>query len=257
MNCKNCEINCIKRYNLEIYNQEELNEIPALHVPILIEFADRNILNGQKNDEWLIKYLKSENIYKDNEELCYFNLAFRMPELIEESNIIWNTTDQVIRFWIGYFYYSFGNADNENNELINVFKEIKKTKVRKKYKTAEVKIRTDQSKFREELLYIHKKCQICGIRNKNLLVASHVKRYCESNESEIYDPYNGFILCKSHDGLYDSGLITFTDEGNIIISDELDYDDREILNINENIKIDLEEESLKYLKWHRENWFKK
>ena len=55
--------------------------------------------------------------------------------------------------------------------------------------------------------------------------------------------------------LFDSGYISFDDEGKIIISDLLSKTNRELLNVNDNMSIDISLETQEYMKYHRENKF--
>ena len=63
------------------------------------------------------------------------------------------------------------------------------------------------------------------------------------------------MLCPNHDKLFDSGLISFDDNGKIIISDKLDKDNRVFLNVNDTMKIDITEDNVSYIRYHRENIF--
>ena len=58
------------------------------------------------------------------------------------------------------------------------------------------------------------------------------------------------FLCPNHDALFDKGYISF-DDGMIVISDSLDEATKVFLNINENMKIALNEGQQKYMKWHQ------
>lgn len=57
-----------------------------------------------------------------------------------------------------------------------------------------VKIRTQQNKYRNNLLKHLKKCPFTGITDERLLLASHIKPWCVSSDFERLDIYNGFIL---------------------------------------------------------------
>jgi putative restriction endonuclease len=52
-------------------------------------------------------------------------------------------------------------------------------------------------------------------------------------------------------------LITFEDDGKIIISEALAEEEYKKLNISKNTRISLYEENKKYLEWHRRHEFKK
>lgn len=119
------------------------------------------------------------------------------------------------------------------------------------------KYRIGQTNFRNNLLFHQGKCKVCGLNNENFLIASHIKPWSLSNEFEKVDVHNGFLLCPHHDKLFDDGYISFKDDGEILISSSLNQADQLLMNINAKIKIKLNNENLKYLKYHRENIFKK
>ena len=125
-----------------------------------------------------------------------------------------------------------------------------------KEKETIIKSRVNQSKFRQQLLDRYKKCCLCSVSNPDLLIASHIKPWCESEANEKLDIENGFLLCPNHDKLFDSGLISFDNDGKIIISDKLSEADREAFGVNENMVIDLTDANQEYLKHHRQERFK-
>lgn len=125
-----------------------------------------------------------------------------------------------------------------------------------KEKETIIKSRVNQSKFRQQLLDRYKKCCLCSASNPDLLIASHIKPWCESEPNQKLDIENGFLLCPNHDKLFDSGLISFDNDGNIIISDKLSEADREVFGVDENMVIDLTDANKEYLKHHRQKRFK-
>lgn len=64
------------------------------------------------------------------------------------------------------------------------------------------------------------------------------------------------LLCPNHDALFDKGFICFDDEGAIVISASLDKATKVFLNINDDMKISLNDDQQQYMKWHREKLFK-
>lgn len=120
-----------------------------------------------------------------------------------------------------------------------------------------IKIRIGQGIFKRKLLSIDCKCKICGLEEQSLLIASHIKPWKYSNSYERLDVNNGFLLCPTHDALFDKGYITFYDDGLIMISDLIDESQLEMLNINKNIRITFNDSTRQYIKWHRENEFNK
>ncbi|MBS1571419.1 MAG: HNH endonuclease [Bacteroidetes bacterium] len=60
-----------------------------------------------------------------------------------------------------------------------------------------------------------------------VLIASHIKPFIQSNETEAYDPNNGLLLSRTIDSLFDLKYISFTDEGKMIFSKRISDDVKE------------------------------
>lgn len=118
-----------------------------------------------------------------------------------------------------------------------------------------VKARVGQGLFKKKLLYKSCKCAICGLNIKSLLIASHCKPWGKANHKERLDVNNGLLLCPTHDALFDKGLITFNENGEIIISKEIEKYQYKLLNIDEYVRLDFRSEQLPYIKYHREEEF--
>lgn len=119
-----------------------------------------------------------------------------------------------------------------------------------------IKVRTQQNKYRSELLKHLKNCPFTGISDERLLVASHIKPWCVSNNTERLDIYNGFILSPLYDKLFDRGLITFLPDKHILISSTLSESTKFQLNLVEEINPLLPTEGReKYLEFHNEKIF--
>lgn len=120
-----------------------------------------------------------------------------------------------------------------------------------------IKYRIGHSKFKELLREENKECPICGLKNSSLLIASHIKPWSKSNAKEKVDKNNGFLLCPNHDYLFDKGFITFDEKGNLLISPLLKEEEIKILDLNKKVQVNLSNEKKEYIKWHRENLYKK
>lgn len=115
--------------------------------------------------------------------------------------------------------------------------------------------RIGQGKYRKELIEIWKGCAISGYYETSLLVASHIKPWSHcSNKKEKVDHYNGLLLLPNYDKLFDRGLISFDEDGLILISNSLC--DPEVFGIDDAIKINLKKRNKKYMRYHREQVFK-
>lgn len=92
-------------------------------------------------------------------------------------------------------------------------------------------IRIGQQDFRRNLLETLKECPITHIKDKKLLITSHIKPWVFCNNQERLNIYNGFLLSPLFDKLFDKsiGLITFTQNKEILFSSKMDKSTREYL----------------------------
>lgn len=155
---------------------------------------------------------------------------------------------------LGYFIV------NEKEEII--FKgnpEIKIKVFEQTEKIVQQKIRQGQSYFRDILLKEMKRCPITGIDDKRLLVASHIKPWVHSNNEERVNSKNGILLSPLFDKLFDKGigLITFTLDRKILISNKLSKENIERLKILPNqeiVNLDISGRE-EYLEYHKKHIF--
>jgi hypothetical protein len=115
--------------------------------------------------------------------------------------------------------------------------------------------RRGQDVFRDSLLrYWGGCCPLTGITDTQLLRASHMKPWadCET-DAERLDPYNGVLLSALWDSAFDAGLISFDEQGELLLSSYLTAAAREALGVAK--PIDLRPEHQCYLRWHRERVF--
>ena len=221
----------------------------------------------------LYKSFKDINIISSCYYFCSMLLLEKIKGEIKNSdlhdNMIYNNFIGSIMYLISFY---FGNPHDSTNEIVKLAdknlkllqeknKQYRKEKeyINKTIKVTEIrqniKVRRGQNIFRKKLLQYDSKCKICGLDIPELLVASHTKNWDCCNSFERLDVFNGFLLCNQHDGIYDKGFISFNDDGSILISNTINTSQYPLLNINNKVKIVIEENHKKYLKWHRENWF--
>lgn len=121
-----------------------------------------------------------------------------------------------------------------------------------------VKIRVSQGSFRRLLLLDKHQCNLCDISTTSVLRASHIKEWSESSREERIDANNGLLLCANHDALFDRHLISFEpDTGNICISESIDIEQRNALNISATAKISLNERMKSYMQIHHKKFIEK
>ncbi|MFZ7132471.1 MAG: HNH endonuclease [Eubacteriales bacterium] len=143
---------------------------------------------------------------------------------------------------------------NLHEEYIYQQNEVEKEMVAETERESIIMTRIGQGKFRNRLFERYDRCVLCGIQHKELLIASHIKPWKDSNKNEKLDVNNGLILCPNHDRLFDRGFITIKDDGEIITSQRIERDISK-LNVNNSILVDLSRENKGYLEWHREKVF--
>lgn len=121
------------------------------------------------------------------------------------------------------------------------------------------KARQGQGIYRDKLLSECPFCPITMINDERLLIASHIKPWAVSTDSEKLDPKNGFMLSPLFDRLFDRGLMTFTDDRRIVLSNWLSPKNRERLGIKDGQFVQLlplDEARQAYMQFHRASVFK-
>jgi len=124
-------------------------------------------------------------------------------------------------------------------------------------RAALIQARMGQGIFREKLLsYWKASCALSGCRVIAALRASHIKPWRHSSNEERLDPFNGLLLVGTADLLFDAGLISFSDKGQILFGSEIPLSERRILGLRAGVRLrHLHRKHLPYLKWHREHVF--
>lgn len=84
------------------------------------------------------------------------------------------------------------------------------------------KARRGQGIFRMNVQLNEKRCRVTGITDLVHLRASHIKPWADSTNEEKLSGCNGLLLAPHIDHLFDKGYISFTDNGQMLISEELD-----------------------------------
>lgn len=169
--------------------------------------------------------------------------------------------------------FKYEHSNEELNELYNwkpgdagrltTFKnDYKKTiteKRRRTYKEPEtterkglVTSRVGQGYYREQVLEKwNYKCAVTECNIPKILIASHIVPWRDATKIERLDPENGILLSPNYDALFDKNLISFSDDGSIIISKNINLEDLGNLGINRDAKIEVNEEMKPFLQRHR------
>jgi hypothetical protein len=203
--------------------------------------SDKRVVEANKNkDEIHLFYRDTHHtpfVYFGKLSLLDFQLKEKSPsEFIFKIESLSNELD----------------ALNEIREHAGEYLTLAKTE-----QEAIVKSRLGQGFFRNNLVRLWGGCSVTGLYNITLLRASHIKPWKISTNSERLNPYNGLLLIPNYDLLLDKGLITFKDDGYMLISSRIDSFGRRVLRVDENLKLRrLFTESDEFLEYHREIVFK-
>lgn len=102
-----------------------------------------------------------------------------------------------------------------------------------------VRQRVGQDKFREAMMdYWGGACAVTGVAIPEVLRASHAKPWAEcETDAERLDVFNGFLLSANLDALFDRFLISFDEEGVLLISPALAGVDVQPLGILPGMKL--------------------
>lgn len=125
-----------------------------------------------------------------------------------------------------------------------------------------VRARLGQHKYKVEQLDLWGgACAVTGITEPTLLRASHAKPWSDPTitDAERLDPANGLPLVVHLDALFDAGLVSFDEEGALLISQHLANEVIHLYGLNNGMRLrrkpTLAQE--RYLKYHRTTVFQR
>ena len=111
--------------------------------------------------------------------------------------------------------------DDEDDEVIQL--EIKSKQLEGDLeKIQQIKARRGQGLFKANVRLYETECRVTHVRSIKHLRASHIKPWKDSNDYEKIDGANGLLLAPHVDHLFDRGFISFSGEGKLLVSPNLD-----------------------------------
>lgn len=218
-----------------------------------------NTISLISDDRYFSKY-KVRNKTSDE----YRNKCFKIPYDVDEFKYV---MDYFLRYdenWLNRGIETvIDTAEQEavlkaqlDNSVDEIDKEIETKQLQGEEREALIKVRVNQSAFRKLLMRRYTHCCLCDVDDESLLVASHIKPWAKSSHAEKVDVNNGLLLCPNHDKLFDRGYISFDNGGHIVISDELSKNCAISMNIKNDMQIELSNDNIKYMEYHRNNVLK-
>jgi hypothetical protein len=142
-------------------------------------------------------------------------------------------------------------AFDETEQLI-----IQDAMLEETMKASLVLARRGQGKFRERVEFFEGSCRVTGVTSSKLLIASHIKPWATSTNEERLNGHNGLFLSPHVDKLFDSGLMSFENSGEMLFSDALDRDVLERWSIDATKRVKkFGQDQAYFLEHHRETVF--
>jgi hypothetical protein len=142
-------------------------------------------------------------------------------------------------------------AFDETEQLI-----IQDAMLEETMKASLVLARRGQGKFRERVEFFEGSCRVTGVTSSKLLIASHIKPWATSTNEERLNGHNGLFLSPHVDKLFDSGLMSFENSGEMLFSDALDRDVLEKWSIDATKRVKkFGQDQSYFLEHHRETVF--
>lgn len=184
-------------------------------------------------------------------EFIQFSNNLRKLDLFIEPDIRGNRMySAALNHYARYLEDIYQEDVKQDIEHIINDKAIEKTE-----KSQLISARLGQGKFRRFQIDQWQRCALTGYSDTRFLVASHIKPWRDADNAQRLDRYNGLLLLPNLDKVFDLGFITFESTGVIIISKYLE--NYKILGLYQEMKLNLQEEHLNYMAYHRDKVFEK
>ena len=238
---------------------------------------DKNLWEDHwnKNNDWIPnwycpvdKFIWFENPIKidvtkiTGKKLLNFNYGRHQPLSSNQVINIIKTVPESHRAdkWRNIYNSALHAKDYSSSESLvdDIFEIAQSEDITETQRKSLIATRLGQGKFRTKLdNRWNNKCAVTGITTRLLLRASHIKPWRNSDNKEKLDPNNGLLLSANIDALFDKGLVTFLDTGEMKISKALEETTVIKMKLPENIKRKLNDSEKGFLKHHRDYIFKK
>ncbi len=199
------------------------------------------------NDARIVRAKRSrEHIHLFYREIHHSDFEYKgLVELVDQKLL----TDNPSRFVFRLFHDQSVMDDLQTHESdLSVLSETERESV--------VKARIGQGIFRKQLFEMWEGCAVTGVKLPDLLRASHIKPWRESSNPERTNRFNGLLLLPQYDHLFDKGLISFDDNGQLLRSPAIERIPISQLGISATDRLrTVSHNHLPFLQYHREEMF--
>lgn len=209
---------------------------------------------------WL-RFLSNNYLIDEGLSLEKIEIILKKEEIRRQNRQIYKKEKDLRNFYFALKkFLSFLSFDFKNHEQSIVSKEINNVEKNKKLSKTEketlILSRIGQGNFRKKLIDYWNSCSVSRFGKIDILIASHIKPWKHSDNSERTDVYNGLLLLPNYDRLFDKGYITFDENGKICFSRLISKSDRNLLGLDSSIQLTkIEDKHREYLYFHAENCF--
>lgn len=119
--------------------------------------------------------------------------------------------------------------------------------------------RVGQGAYRKRIIHRWEyKCAVTGFNRLDVLIASHIVPWSESNDNERLDVSNGLLLSPTYDALFDRHFVSFENNGKIILSDAIELSAYTRIGVSGQERIrDFCAENYPYLERHRKQFIER
>jgi 5-methylcytosine-specific restriction protein A len=113
--------------------------------------------------------------------------------------------------------------------------------------------RVGQGAYRKRIIHRWEyQCAVTKFNKLDVLIASHIVPWAEATHEERLDVHNGILLSPTYDALFDKHLISFENNGKIMLSERIDVDAYKKIGVTGSEKINgISNFNKEYLDKHR------
>ena len=228
--------------------------------------AEHGLDCSAENESLLIKMFDSE--IRISSPGTSLSIRINSKELFDQiykkySTISHNKNDFsffIDRDDVEEFIDAFAQCTLQNFISDPIFEKAEVSDIESTESEAKTKLRKGQDWLRERAMrYWNRRCAVTGVEVPEILEACHIKPWSDKNSTarERLSVENVIILSIHFHRLFDAGLISFADDGKILISEKLSEKDVKILFANRDISLSrqLTAGQKSFLAYHRENIF--
>jgi len=218
---------------------------------------------GQKGDMSFTKGNKALLNHKRNEKKLYLfeNQSKGQWKFIDELELvdynIFDTPDTNHKQRKG-IKFKFLSISGNPASITYTTKQVKNNNIPEvTERIGLVTSRVGQGFFRKQLIdKWNSRCAVTNCSILKILIASHIVPWKEASDNERLDVENGILLSPTIDALFDRHLISFNDDGSIIIGTSIHKEAFDLLGVSNDMCIEVSKGMKKYLARHRAKMIK-